>query len=184
MPPESSLHIEQNFKLFEERVRALNSDDLTALCRGLSKLVIVDVSLNRDHDNPQLIFESMNSTGRELSQADLIRNYVLMGLEPKHQSELYERYWRPMELGFGQEAYGAYFDSFMRHYLTVKTGDIPNVRAVYDAFKSYMRKPTVEVAGIDALGQTSRPMPAITVLWPWAAKQTGAWLRLSRIYVT
>ncbi|GDY33793.1 DUF262 and DUF1524 domain-containing protein [Gandjariella thermophila] len=150
LPEGRSLRIEQNFDLFERKVKALGGD-FADLCRGLSKLVIVDVALNREQDNPQLIFESMNSTGRELSQADLIRNYVLMGLEPSHQTELYERHWRPMELGFGQEAYGSYFDSFMRHYLTVKTGDIPNVRAVYEAFKRYARQPTVAAAGVDAL---------------------------------
>ncbi len=78
----------------------------------------MDIALNRDQDNPQLIFESMNSTGRELSQADLIRNFILMGLEPQLQTRLYEQYWRPMEVDFGQEAYGTHFDSFMRHYLT------------------------------------------------------------------
>lgn len=150
LPAEHSLRIQQNFEFFVEQVRALK-DDLAALCRGLSKLVIVDVSLSRDQDNPQLIFESMNSTGRELSQADLIRNYVLMGLEPNHQTVLYEQHWRPMELGFGQEGYGAYFDAFMRHYLTVKTGDIPNVRAVYEAFKAYARRDDVATAGVDAL---------------------------------
>ena len=150
LPPDGSVRVQQNFELFVEWVKALNGD-LASLCRGLSKLVIVDVSLNREQDNPQLIFESMNSTGRELSQADLIRNFVLMGLEPKHQTDLYERHWRPMELGFGQESYGAYFDAFMRHYLTVKTGDIPNVRAVYEAFKAYARQPAVAAAGVDAL---------------------------------
>ena len=56
--------------------------DLAPVCKGLAKLVVVDIALSRDQDNPQLIFESMNSTGRELSQADLIRNFILMGLEP------------------------------------------------------------------------------------------------------
>ncbi|WP_020416246.1 DUF262 and DUF1524 domain-containing protein [Amycolatopsis sp. ATCC 39116] len=150
LPADHSVRIKQNFEFFDERIGALNGD-LVSLCRGLSKLVIVDVSLNREQDNPQLIFESMNSTGRELSQADLIRNFVLMGLEPDLQNELYERHWRPMELGFGQEGYGAHFDSFMRHYLTVRTGEIPNVRAVYDAFKSYARREEVAAAGVDAL---------------------------------
>ncbi len=54
-------------------------DDLKNLCKGLAKLFVVDISLSRDQDNPQLIFESMNSTGRELTQADLIRNFVLLG---------------------------------------------------------------------------------------------------------
>lgn len=125
--------------------------DLKSLCQGLNKLVIVDVALNREQDNPQLIFESMNSTGRELSQADLIRNFVLMGLEPKHQTKLYEEFWRPMEVNFGQEAYGSHFDGFTRHYLTIKTGEIPNVRAVYEAFKQYARQPAVGEAGVDRL---------------------------------
>ena len=98
--------------------------DLAPVCRGLAKLVVVDIALSRDQDNPQLIFESMNSTGKELSQADLIRNFILMGLDPGRQTRLYEEYWRPMELDFGQEAYGTQFDSFMRHYLTVRTGDM------------------------------------------------------------
>lgn len=152
LPQQGSVRIEQNFSWFEEHIRALKSD-LAALCRGLSKLIIVDVSLDRDQDNPQLIFESMNSTGLDLSQADLIRNYVLMSLEPEVQADLYERHWRPMELGFGQEGYGAYFDAFMRHYLTVKTGEIPNVRAVYEAFKGYARRPDADHAGVDALVQ-------------------------------
>lgn len=93
----------------------------------------------------------MNSTGRELSQADLIRNFVLMGLEPSHQTQLYEDHWRPMEVGFGQEGYGSHFDSFMRHYLTLKTGEIPNVRAVYEAFKTHARTLEIAKGGVDAL---------------------------------
>lgn len=65
----------------------------------------------------------MNSTGKALSQADLVRNFILMGLEPEHQTRLYEDHWRPMEVACGQQGYSEYFDSFMRHYLTVKRGD-------------------------------------------------------------
>ena len=150
-PTESSLRITQNFAYFDEQVRALGETGVAALCKGLAKLAIVDIALNRDQDNPQLIFESMNSTGRELSQADLIRNFILMGLEPTRQTRLYEEHWRPMEIAFGQEAYGIHFDGFMRHYLTFKTGEIPNVRAVYEAFKGHARSPEVEAAGVDAL---------------------------------
>ena len=124
----------ENFALFESWIADCKGD-LVPVCKGLAKLVVVDIALSRDQDNPQLIFESMNSTGRELSQADLIRNFILMGLEPKLQTRLYEQFWRPMEVDFGQDAYGTHFDGFMRHYLTVKTGDIPNVREVYEAFK-------------------------------------------------
>jgi uncharacterized protein with ParB-like and HNH nuclease domain/predicted transport protein len=138
MPKDFSIRLEANFEFFEQQVASV-ADELASLCKGLAKLVIVDISLSRDQDDPQLIFESLNSTGRELSQADLIRNYILMGLEPELQSRLYEQYWRPMELDFGQEAYATHFDAFMRHYLTVKTGDIPNVREVYEAFKQFAR---------------------------------------------
>ena len=146
-----SLRIAQNFNFFDERVRALGTTGLAPLCKGLAKLTIVDVALSREQDNPQLIFESMNSTGRELSQADLIRNFILMGLEPPHQTSLYEEHWRPMEIAFGQEAYDTQFDGFMRHYLTLKTGEIPNVRAVYEAFKGHARSSDVAAAGVNAL---------------------------------
>ena len=135
LPTEYSLRIEENFKLLQDWVGAVK--DLPSLCKGLAKLVVVDISLDRDQDNPQLIFESLNSTGRELTQADLIRNFMLMGLEPELQTRLYTQYWRPMEKDFGQEGYAAYFDSFIRHYLIVRTGEIPNVGQVYEAFKQY-----------------------------------------------
>lgn len=138
MPNESSTRINENFALFQQLIGQYENE-LEAICQGLAKLVIVDVSLDRSQDNPQLIFESMNSTGLELSQADLIRNFILMGLEPKLQTELYKNYWRPMEKSFGQAAYAVHFDAFMRHYLTAKTGEIPNVREVYTAFKTYAR---------------------------------------------
>lgn len=149
-PANHSLRLRANFEFFESQVKALGQN-LKALCTGLAKLVVVDVALSRDQDNPQLIFESMNSTGRELTQADLIRNYILMGLKPEHQTQLYEDHWRPMEVEFGQEAYEVHFDRFMRHYLTVKTGEIPNVREVYEAFKVYARQPEIAEAGVDAL---------------------------------
>ena len=150
LPTEASLRVMENFEFFELQIAALGSE-LTSLCRGLAKLMVVDVALSREQDNPQLIFESMNSTGRALSQADLIRNFVLMGLEPVQQTRLYEDHWRPMELAFGQGAYGTHFDRFMRHYLTLKTGEIPNVGKVYEAFKAYARQPEIDRGGIEPL---------------------------------
>ncbi|HAW07857.1 MAG TPA: hypothetical protein DCW42_01605 [Bacteroidetes bacterium] len=149
-PSNNSLRIKENFEFFEEKIKALGNE-LDVLCDGLSKLMIVDLSLTHDVDNPQLIFESMNSTGRELSQADLIRNYILMGLQPNHQTRLYQEYWRPMELSFGQVAYDEHFDGFMRHYLTIKTGKIPRIRDVYKAFKAYSKEPEISDLGVDEL---------------------------------
>ncbi len=138
-PREKSVRVQENFAWFSQALAGIG--DVAQVCRGLSKLMIVDVALTRGQDNPQLIFESLNSTGKELSQADLIRNYVLMGLEPGLQKRLYEQYWRPMELDFGQVAYNDHFDDFMRHYLTVRTGEIPRQGEVYVAFKDWSRKP-------------------------------------------
>ena len=150
LPAEPSIRIKENFAFFEERIEKFGGK-LESLCKGLEKLTIVDIALNRDHDNPQLIFESMNSTGRKLTQADLIRNFVLMGLEPDHQTRLYEDHWRPMEKIFGQEAYGQHFDSFMRHYLTMCTGEIPRKDEVYEAFKTFVKNRGSGASEIDSL---------------------------------
>lgn len=149
MPAEHSHRIAENYTLFQQWITQHHTE-LDAICQGLAKLVIVDVSLDRAQDNPQLIFESMNSTGLELSQADLIRNYILMGLEPGLQTSLYKTYWRTMEKAFGQKAYIEHFDAFMRHYLTTKTGDIPNIGNVYTAFKAFSRDFSGDVAALVA----------------------------------
>lgn len=147
-PSDHSIRIKENFDFFSKKIEEVKNDLIT-VCKGLAKLIVVDISLNRDQDNPQLIFESLNSTGRELSQADLIRNFILMGLDHKLQDKLYDQYWRPMEKDFGQEAYSIYFDGFMRHYLTVKTNEIPKEREVYEAFKLYAQ--SSEADGVEAL---------------------------------
>lgn len=139
LPANHSLRMEENFTFFREQLRK-SANELDVIYKGLSKLLIVDIALNREHDNPQLIFESLNSTGLDLSQADLIRNFVLMGLEPNAQRALYETYWYPMERSFGQADYSRHFDRFMRDYLTVKTGTIPNIQEVYAAFKQYVSR--------------------------------------------
>lgn len=149
-PQEYSLRVVQNYELFKELISGCDND-LVAVCKGLAKLMMVDIKLKRGEDNPQLIFESMNSTGKKLSQADLIRNYILMGLEQELQTHLYETYWRPMEVSFGQEAYDSHFDAFMRHYLTVKTGEIPRLDEVYEAFKTHAVTPVTANNGVEDL---------------------------------
>lgn len=128
-----SLRIMENYDFFRSKI---NRENVAAMYSGVQRLFVVDVALEKEKDNPQLIFESMNSTGVDLSQADLIRNYVLMGQEVGLQTELYEQYWYPMEQDYGNE-YATLFNSFMRDYLSVKTGTIPRFDRVYDAFKSY-----------------------------------------------
>ncbi len=147
IPADASVRIMENFNHFTNHIAGLNGQ-LNTLCRGLAKLMVVEVALSRGQDNPQLIFESMNSTGMALSQADLIRNFVLMGQEPEKQTQLYVNYWRPMENLFGQEAYKWAFDGFMRHYLTLKTRSIPRIDEVYREFKAYVTGQTLDTEAV------------------------------------
>ena len=101
------------------------------------KLQIVNITLDRAVDDAQAIFESLNSTGKELSESDLIRSYVLMGLEPSEQTYVYEHLWRPMEQLFIYETQGTVMDAFFRHYLTMKLSRIPKQGRVYEEFKLY-----------------------------------------------
>ncbi|MFC7375416.1 DUF262 domain-containing protein [Brachybacterium sp. GCM10030268] len=119
--------------------RLLADPDLSIvdLCNGLRKLVVVDVRLTRGKDDPQLVFETMNSTGKRLSQADLIRNFVLMDVQPREQATLYMSYWHPMEQRFASAEEGR-FDEYVRHYLTYKTRDATLRKGdIYEAFKEY-----------------------------------------------
>lgn len=147
-PSEPSLKIMENFKLFEEWIRK-NTNKLETIFKGLDKLMVVEISLERGKDNPQLIFESMNSTGKDLTQTDLIRNYILMGLEPEKQKIFYKKYWRAMEEDFKQSKKQSkkedLFNKFVRHYLTIKTGKIPNEKRVYGALKDYRQKEGIEI---------------------------------------
>lgn len=104
---------------------------------SIGKLQIVNITLDRSVDDAQAIFESLNSTGKELSESDLIRNYVLMGLEPAEQTYVYECLWRPMELLFAYETQASVMDRFFRDYLTMKITRIPKQNRVYEEFKLY-----------------------------------------------
>jgi len=134
---DSLLRVNQNFLLFKRKLNNASDELLNQVYFGLQKLMIVDIALDREKDNPQLIFESLNSTGLDLSQADLIRNFVLMGLEPSLQNQLYNDHWFPMEKDFGHGEYSWMFNQFVRDYLTVKTGTPPRISDVYEAFKKY-----------------------------------------------
>ncbi|GAA7301845.1 DUF262 and DUF1524 domain-containing protein [Helicobacter pylori] len=144
-PSEPSAKIVENFELFEKWIRK-NTDKLEIIFKGLEKLMIVWIALEKGKDDPQLIFESMNSKGIELTQTDLIRNYIIMETEVGKQEDFYNQYWRAMEEDFKQNE--KLFDRFVRHYLTIKTGKIPNEKRVYEAFKDYQQK---EGIGIEDL---------------------------------
>ncbi|GAA7094618.1 DUF262 and DUF1524 domain-containing protein [Helicobacter pylori] len=148
-PSEPSLKIVENFKLFEEWIRK-NTNQLGTIFKGLEKLTIVWIALKKEKDDPQLIFESMNSKGMELAQTDLIRNYIIMETEAEKQESFYNKYWRAMEEDFKQNEKQdkKLFDRFVRHYLTIKTREIPNINKVYAGFKDYQQKEGIEIEAL------------------------------------
>ncbi len=125
-----------NYFYLKEQIETSNLDT-AKLYMGISKLLVVGIVLDRGHDNPQLIFESLNSTGLDLSQSDLIRNYVLMGLDNELQSKIFSQYWLPMEELFAENKNESKFDNFMRSYLTLKLNSIPKIGDVYKTFKQF-----------------------------------------------
>ena len=116
LPTEPSERIRDNYEFFVER---LESAELDLVYRGIKKLVAVNVRLTHGQDDPQMIFESLNSTGLDLTQADLIRNFVLMRQGEEVQTQLYNDYWQPLEHAFGARNRDE-FDKFMRDYLTLQ----------------------------------------------------------------
>ena len=134
---ETSPRILENLAFFEGRVSTF--EDPNVIWAGIQRLEVVSISLTQGQDNPQLIFESMNSTGKGLSSADLIRNFVLMG-QPD-QDVLYETYWRPIETALGASTYDSVFDEFVRDWLTVLHAPEPLVRRdVYQSFKRHFEE--------------------------------------------
>lgn len=125
-----------NYKFFAGKI-ADKELQPAEVYESIGKLQIVNITLDRSVDDAQAIFESLNSTGKELSESDLIRNYVLMGLEPTEQTYVYEHLWRPMELLFVYETQDSVMDRFFRDYLTMKITRIPKQDRVYEEFKLY-----------------------------------------------
>ena len=133
IPEIHSAKVIENHKYFFGQ---LNSENIQAVYLGIKKLIIVDVILERDKDNPQLIFESLNSTGVDLTQADLIRNYILMGESMAVQENLYMKYWYRMEQSFGEKI--DWLAWFIRDYLTMKQSSIPKIGSVYEEYKAFL----------------------------------------------
>jgi uncharacterized protein with ParB-like and HNH nuclease domain len=134
----SKNNIISNYRYFYKQIKS-QKIDIKELYDGLAKLDIVEIALERDIDDPQLIFESLNSTGEKLVESDLIRNFLLMGLENDVQTHIYNEYWYPIEERldtFGKNA----LSNFIRDFLTIKNLKIPKESQVFTDFKSYFSK--------------------------------------------
>lgn len=136
IPDGTKSRLIDNYKFFSGKIADRDLQP-AEIYESIGKLQIVNITLDRTMDDAQAIFESLNSTGKELSESDLIRNYVLMGLEPSEQTYVYEHLWRPMEQLFVYETQDSVVDSFFRHYLTIKLTRIPKQGRVYEEFKLY-----------------------------------------------
>ncbi len=131
--PESKVTV--NYRYFYDRIVTQKELTVDELFHAVNCLEIIDIELEPQHgDNPQLIFESLNSTGLDLTESDKIRNFVLMNLEPKVQEEYYDKYWKKIE----QCSHDA-LDGFVRNYLTIKSGIIPTLKGIYPTFKEYTK---------------------------------------------
>lgn len=128
----------ENYKYFRENIK---SDNVEIVRKGISKLIFVEISLDRTKDDPQKIFESLNSTGLELNQSDLIRNYILMDLEHHKQIYVYKTYWEYIEKYAKDEVNNkSKVSDFIRDFLTLISKAIPNKDKVYLEFKTKFPK--------------------------------------------
>ena len=136
-------NIVKNYKFFKEIISNYSNEEIEYLLAGLDKIIYVDIALEKDKDDPQRIFESLNSTGLDLSQGDLIRNYILMDLEREKQNLVYKNLWLPIEnnckISLGNEIKN-YVSDFIRDYLTLKNGKIPSKPKVFEEFKEFYDK--------------------------------------------
>lgn len=136
-------NIVKNYKFFKEIISNYSNEEIEYLLAGLDKVIYVDIALEKDKDDPQRIFESLNSTGLDLSQGDLIRNYILMDLEREKQNLVYKNLWLPIEnnckISLGNEIKN-YVSDFIRDYLTLKNGKIPSKPKVFEEFKEFYNK--------------------------------------------
>ncbi len=126
-------NITTNYKYFFERIKE-EKISLDNLFSAIKKLLIVEIELKNGEDDPQLIFESLNSTGLDLTEADKVRNFVLMKESPQNQNILYENFWNKIEKNTGFNV-----SNFIRDYLTFKERKIPNKSEVYLSFKNYVQ---------------------------------------------
>jgi len=124
----------ENYNYFRSIITEENFD---LILNGLNRLIFVEISLERDKDDPQRIFESLNSTGLDLSQSDLIRNFILMDLTPKNQQRIFEQIWNPIEENAKDLVkQKSLVSAYIRDYLTLRNKKIPNKNKVYLSFKN------------------------------------------------
>ena len=135
--------VTDNYEYFYGKLSELSLLEIEEVYDSITKLMVVNISLkpNDGDDDPQLVFESLNSDGLLLSESDKIRNYVLMTLTHKEQEKYYKNYWKVIEELVGKND----LDSFIKYYLTARVYDSIPERDLYFSFKNYREKNALEI---------------------------------------
>lgn len=135
----------QNYDYFYNEISKLNADEILNIYSSIFKLSIVNVSLYPENgDDPQLIFESLNSTGLGLEEVDKIRNYILMNLDSFEQKDVYDNYWKPIEdLVLRND-----LNKLLRYYLASKSSELPNEKKLYFHFKQYVSNKNIKIKNL------------------------------------
>nr|WP_315521566.1 DUF262 domain-containing protein [Olegusella massiliensis] len=130
-------HLLENLAYFE---RQLEHVDVNSIWLGIQQLQVASIALTEGQDNPQLVFESMNSTGKDLSSADLVRNFILMSAPIESQESLYRSFWQPIEQSLDTDNDAKLFENFLHDWLTASCAPQTFERSdIYGAFKRYVR---------------------------------------------
>lgn len=143
--PIENTSITANYNYFYNEIAQMSSTEIEGLDSAITKLVIVSISLQpQNGDDPQLIFESLNSTGLDLEPADKIRNFVLMRMQAAEQEIFYKKYWEPLESAVTRSE----MNKFIRYYLAVKTRKLSDERKLYFEFKHYQENSKNSITNI------------------------------------
>ena len=138
MKKEKNSKLYRNYEYFTNRIKELSNENISVIefYNAVGNLDIVDLDLKIDNDLEavQKIFEKINSTGKPLSSADLIRNYLLIADTSEKQLELYKNYWVKLEDLYDNKDN---ISDFAKHYLITKRGDWVENSKMYAMFKSY-----------------------------------------------
>lgn len=178
-----SSNITQNYLFFYNEIQK-QAITIDQLFKAIEKLQIIDITLTPPDDDPQLVFESLNSTGLELNEGDKIRNFVLMGLDIEEQERYYDSYWNPIEKNAGYDKQNNSYDvsPFIRDYLSIKNKKISSMKDIYTDFKAFADKRTGEMEEImkDLLAYAKRYNKLLVGHQSFPTKLKASIFRLNR----
>ena len=154
---EQTSRIYKNYFFFLYKLKELKIDEIEAIWDAFDRLNLIDLQIG--DENPQEIFESLNSTGLELKNVDLIRNNLLMNLTYKDQVHMYDHYWSKIEENVGTDNMDRFFVDYLIYTrqsdslteVGVKRRQHINENTLYYAFKNHYAEVVKENPGLTAV---------------------------------